>query len=349
MGVSFKLGRRVDDPKNHNWQEIDFEDYRVIKPVVLVLGGLGTNSGKDTNGYLKIIKSLLGVFNNDVDLLGVCYKDSYFQESNIAKVVLDFFLPLVTDKDGKRLSFKEACKNMRKITIFAHCFGVQVSNQITERLMDEMEYLKYSEEETTKILQQVFMVGFASYMENRKFKSVNIISPYDPFFNNGKANWEDVLYELDKIDMSPEDRKYMSDIFKQVDENESLYFADEKLKEFYANKSRCLVIPNLDGEQQSINLVCSKLYKSDSDHHVTGMAREIDWQSHEFATKTGDCVSECISSALCNSVANSVVNEMQEKLVEIDMKNVQKQLEEVVKPLNEDRVNTFDKVNIRDK
>lgn len=350
MEFDFKLCIRVDNPEIYNCKEVDLEDYRVKKPVVFVIPGKGANSNKDINGYLKVIKSQLGVFNQDVDLVGLCYKDgtatTHFEEANVAKVVRNFFLPLVTSENGERLTLKEACKNMRNLTIFAHCFGVEMANQFTERLMDEMHYLHYTDEEQLEILSQVVMIGFASWTTNTKFTTVNIVSPYDTLFEDrGKVSWEDVLLKFKEMDMSPEDRKYFEDVLNQLP-NRDL----EGLEGFYGNKQRCFVVPHYSAKHQSLSLVCSKLYKNASDHYARGFALGGNWEPHEWLTEAGYTFVKCSSCILCNSVANSIINRMKKEFVPFNMKNnVQKQLEEVVRPLNEDRTDIYKEVIVKDK
>ena len=55
---------------------------------------------------------------------------------------------------------------------------------------------------------------------------------------------------------------------------------------------------------------------------------------HENASITGDYVSRCFASALCNSIANSMLNNASDKLIPLSLDDIQKQLEEVVRPLN---------------
>ncbi len=336
MAFDFTLGRRIDKPEENNWEELSLNDFRVLRPTILVLGGRGTNSNKDTCGYLKIVESLIGVFKEDVDLVGICYNDgtanSNFEERNIAKMVLNLFMPLVLNSDGKRLSVNEACKNMRKVTIFAHCYGVYIANEITERFMDEMNYKGFTYEEQLKILSNVFMIGYASWTKCLKFKSVNVISPYDTLFENGKKNWEDVLLKYKNIKMSPEDKKEMEAFYKKNLKDNGIW----NLEEFYKNKERCFVLDHDGYHHQSLDLVCSKINKGNLDHYIKGVMRSPDWELHNWATVTGDYISRCLSCALCNSVANSILNGMtQKKHISLDLLNIKEQLEEVVKPLNE--------------
>lgn len=341
MDLDFTLGRRVKDSEN-NWQEFEIEDFTVTKPVILVFGGRGANSNKDTNGYLKVIESLIGVFNEDVDLVGVCYNDgtstTNIQERNIARMVLNFFMPLISTNGRKKLSVEKACKNLRQVTIFAHCFGVQIVNEITERFMDEMNYIGYSYDEQLKILSNIFMIGYASWTKNSKFQSLNIISPYDTFFQNGKIVWEDVLFYLDEIDMSPEDKKELKEIYKKVSKNND----SSEIENFYKNKERCYVLKrNNISKHQSIDLVCSKINKGKLDHYFKGATRGPDWEPHNWATVTGDYISRCLSASFCFSIANSMFNGMTRKLIPFSMNGLQKHLEEVVKPLNEGKANKY--------
>ena len=59
----FSYGKRNLDPKfEHHWEEVDIKNFKLTKPLVLVLGGSGTVSNEESNGNLKVVESLLGVF-----------------------------------------------------------------------------------------------------------------------------------------------------------------------------------------------------------------------------------------------------------------------------------------------
>lgn len=325
----FVYGQRiVDESVPHHFKEIDLETFLPTKPVVLILGGRGTDDNRIANGYAKIVGSLLGVFENDVILLSANYhrgdEIASYAEPNERKLMTQLFLTAVSH-DGKKIDVNEACKNLRQFTIFSHCYGERVMSHVTEIFEDELKHIGYSEEEINKILEQLVMISYGTFATNPRIKNINAISPFDESYTSGKHIWRMLLSRLDSDQITPNDKKELLEIAELPDPS-------RKLKTFYANNHRCYVVRS----ENNLYLATTQHYQNlEIEHAIKGLSRSEDWQPHKHANVTGDCVSKCLAAALCNSVANSLQNRTSEKHVPFDTDLLQTQLEEIAKQLNE--------------
>lgn len=333
LNYTFSYGRRNLDAEHH-WEDIDLENYQVSKPVVLMLGGDGTKNNKKANGYLKTAEKILGVFKDDVDIVGVSYNDalrsSQTQFVQTYSLVENLFIPLVS-ADGEKLSTEQACKNMRNISILAHCCGdFKISECIENILEDRLSELGYNDEDRDKILSQIFMVSFASpyKKEARKFKTFSVLSATDDTWLETERDWDD-LKKNPNVKISKEDREEIESL-PRFSDGEVMYF------KFYDTHNRCFILKN----ENAIRVATANLNVPDydlNDHYFTVLERDKEWNRYEFASATGDFTSRCVSCALCFSVANSILNQQYEELLPIIMDDLQANLENVVSILNEDK------------
>ncbi len=352
----FVVGKRVaDDNVPNHYKEIDIFSHKISKPTVLIFGGSGVESNALANGSAKIIESLLGVFGEDVDLLSVNYNAGTYNEetmlANIGKIVNNLILPLATNLSKERLTVFDACKNMRQVTLFGHCFGDSVITKLTEMLNSRLLQVGYLPQEADKITKSLFAVTFGATTVNDKINYINIISPNDEMFpNSGDRAWEvlanrlkDADKSLPQVKISKEDRDEIVETVNSYNLlNPRRVFGSGKiLQEFYNNNQRCFVL----GTENGIRLVTSPLYTNgEFDHSIKGLARDANWQESVCATPAGNYVSKCIAAALCNSVANSILNQNSKNYIPFDMSNLQIQLEQIVQPLNERRQNAQDNI-----
>ena len=326
-----EFGRRINDPKHNNWEEIDVRDFKITRPIVIVLGGLGTYDGKKANGYCKVVESMLGVFADHADILGAVYGDKISSArvlQGLVNAVENLFVPLIS-KNDKRLSLTEACRNMRMVTLVAHCYGANVAKDIGKILAEKMAELGYTETEQDKILEQIFLVSYASYVNNNalKFKFLYITSSEDDMlFVNGYWIWNNLLKNTSEIDFSEEDLEKI----KALEPDE---YGDIDILPLYKGKERCFVCK----KEKGIYLAPTHLHKNNlNDHTFVEMARGKNWEHHTNVSRAGDFVSRCLSCALCHSVSTSMLNQETKELVSIDMNNLKAELENVVRPLNKE-------------
>lgn len=325
-----EFGRRIDDEKNHNWEVVDIEKYRITKPVVLIFGGLGTFKSYQANGYCKIVKSLLGTFNEDADVLSIKYLNHYTKDeilSNLEEIVDSLFTPLIME-NGKRISLLKASKNMRNVTIFAHCYGAQIAKTMGDLIANRMTQLQYSRDEQKQILEQIFLVSYASFVDNNDlpYKFLDITSPEDGemlgFY--GVAAWNSLPNKSKEIDFSYDDLTNIKRIGPVKNGKFNVYT-------MYKDKERCYVSRDDNG----IYLIPTHLHKKDRyDHSMLEIKRNSDWTPHENASMAGDYASKCLACALCHSVATSVLNNEKKGLVSVDLDKMKKELENIVRPLN---------------
>lgn len=327
----FTYGRRNLNPKFENhWEEVDIKNFRVKKPLVLLLGGSGTLSDEASNGNVKIVETFLGVFNQDVDLLGVTYNHAFTDEEQMASVdeiVANIFVPILT-KNGKRLTLQSALKKMRNITIFAHCYGdFKILTMLVNKLNEQMTKLKYSADEIKKITKQIFVVSYGTNPRQkieRDIKSFTVISASDEYWLDPEL---DTLRMLDAKDVkiSKKDRQKFENLSKDA-------AGELRSYKFYEENERCFIFAE---NEDNIRVATGMLHKKDDGDHSFGeLKRQEDWKIGEKASKTGDYVSRCLACALCHSVANSILNNKSKKFVEIDMADLRAELENIVKPLN---------------
>lgn len=329
------VGRRVsDDSVEHHYERIDLKHYQASNPIVLILGGNGTVTDKAANSYAKNISNLLGVFNGDVDILSVNYNHGDYRgnspnELEVGLITYHLLCQLISENNN-RLDIETACKNMRKITIVAHCFGdYAVVSSIIDKLETFMNRVGYDKYEQEQILKQIFMISYGVYSQNDKVKSLNIISPNDETFEDVAITpWYDLLNNLDKINGIAKDDKDFFNEIKKIDKSKWL----KALQRYITDNPRCYVMKNGD----KLSLATGILFKDDfrGDHDISALIRDENWEINNEASYAGDYTSKCFAVSLCHAVANSILNENSPTFIPFDMEELRQILEGIVLPLN---------------
>lgn len=327
-----QFGKRIHNESKQNWEIIDVEHFRITRPTVFIIGGMGTFSDRQANGYCKLVGSLLGVFSDDVDIVSTKYSSTLRNDEifdYIIPIVDNLFVPLISE-NNKRLDIMQACKNMRRLTMFSHCYGAEIVREFENILSDRMYDLGYNSAEQDKILRQAFLVSYASFINNNdlKCKFVDVTSPEDDMlFYNGYWIWNNIINKIDDVDFSAEDLNQMKKI--KLGKYDTL-----EVYPLYKGKERCFIYR----EDNGLYLATTHLHKTDTfDHSLIEMSRKKDWKPHQNTSKAGDFVSRCLSCALCHSVATSIMNEKSDSLVPLKLSKLKKELESVVSPLNHDQ------------
>ncbi len=339
----FIVGRRVPNNLNNQWQVLDLDNFKINKPTVLVLGGNGTDSNMLANGYCKIVSSLLGNFINDVNILGINYNniDEYEDLKENADIISKkIFVPLVS-KNNKKIDIKTACKNVRNITILAHCLGDTRANYIIENFKDDLHGLNYDNNEINLILEQIFLISYgintyAGY-NNRSIKCLNVISPNDTMWYDSNKPWVKVFENLDKVKMSIYDKNYIKYLLRIYNDDKWDHI-DKPITIFTMQSSKCFIL-----QQNNIILIAPTALNKDEntdDHNIKILKRNSDWSINNEASSAGDTVSKLVACALCNSVANSMLNMQSDKFIPFnfqDNKNIPgliNQLEDIAHDYN---------------
>ena len=97
------------------------------------------------------------------------------------------FRSRICGEDGKRLSFEDACKRVRNITVCAHCHGAYTFLKIEEKMQQMMKQLGYSNEERAQIQSQLLCIAFSpdTPLGISKSKMISFISSFDNKLNGG--------------------------------------------------------------------------------------------------------------------------------------------------------------------
>lgn len=344
----FGLGRR--DKKCENcWEPLNPDVYLINKPVVLVVGGSGTEGVRGANGNAKIVQTMLDSLGAKAELLSIYYNGKAPSQGMLEyysrRFTRDLFAPLLCGGGNSRLSTLEACKNMRNVTIFAHSMGGETVYNMIAELKTMMQKLDYAEEDISKVIKQIFVVSYGVTMVTPNVNYLNIVSPTDEQFgSSGEACWRDMIKKLmrseklttaERQNLSPEDVVNVPEADKQVLLNMSFLLDTPKLlREFYNTHERCYVMQECDNE---LRLVTSPLRAGDKhkDHAITQFRRAKDGSRDINATKTGDYVSKCMAYALYHSVSNSQANAQTSEYIPFNMQGLRSNLENIVRPLNE--------------
>ena len=112
-----------------------------------------------------------------------------FEPNYIKQLSTIFFEPLIS-KDGKKISIEDAKKNLRNVTILAHCHGAYVTLALEEILEKRMKEIGYKEEECAEIQKQLAVVAIAPHTAVGRSKSttVNFSSFGDDKFSEGLSD-----------------------------------------------------------------------------------------------------------------------------------------------------------------
>lgn len=336
-----KLGRRIENQKQNNWEIIDVDKFKITKPVIMVIGGMGTVDGSKANGYCKLVESLIGEFKNDVDIISIYYPQSISivdMKKELSYFVDKTISPLFLSENGEKIDAKSVYKNFRKITLFTHCYGTQIAKYFEEAIFKKMMFSLFPSKVIEGALEQVFVVSYAGLFDcsDFKFKWFDITSPEDNIlFYNGYEAWKEILNSKHEVKVSLNDQIMIKKYLKNNGKDSEIY-------PIFKDKSRCYVLKQNNG----INLATTQLHLyQDSDHSIIEMKRTANWSAHKLASKAGDYVSRCLSSILCSSIATALLTEKENKLVPLNLKEMKKDLENITDPLNNEKKQKFEIVS----
>lgn len=160
-----------------NTYQVVEPNYKITKPTVISFGGNFTCTGKHASGMSNIVANLLGMkpktHNNqiatfdDVELLGISYgklryaENTTMNDDEIKDLCNRLFVSLVVDDNGNRLDLETAMKNASMVTLFNHCYGAQVADEVMLEFMCRLSEVGYSADEIHKITSQITAVSYA--------------------------------------------------------------------------------------------------------------------------------------------------------------------------------------------
>ncbi|MCR5506832.1 MAG: hypothetical protein K6F04_03205 [bacterium] len=186
-----KIGRRIKKSEgNHfGWiRDLKRGEVKFDKPVVLCLAGDGTQDDGTANGMASEVEKTLGrlrVTENDIQILSVQYpkisKESHqfsmerrsFSDKHsidseqiqnpeyIKDIYTTLFQPLIMNSKGHRISFNEAQKKFRNLTIISHCHGTFVACKLINYLTEEMKKYGYKDDEIKALSSEIVSIGLS--------------------------------------------------------------------------------------------------------------------------------------------------------------------------------------------
>ena len=324
--MKYTIGKRKTINGTSQWENINVDEYRITKPTVFCLGGNNTVSDKEANYMAKFVQRLIGE-SEEVDYLSLRYsnmpgfKVGYLSTNEEKEIVAKLFIPLVLDDNFQTLPCEEACKNMRRLTIMAHCFGAREAVPALERhLVQDLFFLGYNEDEIMKITSQVFVASFVGgetyYMSSFSIKSI------DDCFYDMDYTRELMFARLNNVDINEQDKRILENFRERIRLKQN---REKECHDFMQMYKYILL-----RENNQIDLLTARLSSNDDDHNITTLQRGLQWESHYTSTKSGDIASQTIAYVLASSVANSLVNKEHKVLLPIDMQALQRECEDLL-------------------
>ncbi len=311
--IKFSLGQKVIPSEGYErgWKRIKPYDIDQTKPMIFCFGGNGNISDVFANGMTKVALGLLGTKIEDsyINLYGVSYSfyDSEFtmtgflDEEDIDILSKTLFLDRLISKNEK-MPVEQACKQMRKITLLTHCYGAFIAEILLRKTaMDMKEQFGYTDEETRKILKNIFQIGYAPFIKGESLSS----NFYLCTFNDNVLNTK------------PEEFSCKSGQFmgagKLCEKNGNLYLV--------SNSFLC------DDEIENVDEHMIKIIKRNSEWYPD---LEVYKDGKKVDTHRLDSISKCTALALAMSVTNSKENEKSETLVPLPTTS---ELKALLKPI----------------
>lgn len=231
------IGQRIDKSPEYHYGFRSVEAIDPDEPAILFLGGNGMNSDQRANGTLKHIDALLLQNQMDKNCIGKyasiydfgpdCDQDVAFNDVPGRNLLLKkHFRPVkikgtpnadtinpryiedifnkafsarICDKNGCRLSLKDACTKMRKLTVAAHCHGAYTFLKLEEMIQDKMRKLGYSDAERQQIQRELLCVAYAPHAPLGVSKSTMIsFASAKDWEHNHSNNFEHEVRRMSK-------------------------------------------------------------------------------------------------------------------------------------------------------
>lgn len=226
MVASITLGQRIEKSADHpyGWKEVSAIAPNEV--CVLYLGGDGALEDRIANGYAKTVEreiaedlpQKVSYYSVKYDFAGhskeiarklnflkhratalASKSTKYFIEVQASEYTLNpqyidtlyqaTLAPRISTCGGKeKLPAEEAARNVRKMTIVAHCHGGYVAHMLEKKMRAHMQELGYSPQENLLITSQMLVVAHAPScpLGVQKSSFYSFRSAYDP---EGETGW----------------------------------------------------------------------------------------------------------------------------------------------------------------
>lgn len=310
-----KFGQRITtDVKNKkHWIELDLYNINTNRPTFLCFGGISTTNSKDANYVAKMVQRITPI-EGDANIISIIHSHimgessaRYFGEDKNellnrgireSFLIVDaLFTDLLVDKNGNRLIVQDACKNMRNINIFAHCYGhFSTVSYLEDALSFTMKGFSYTDEEIEQILKQILVVSYESgQIYKSKFTSVNINSIASELWSDIVLSFPTQNLEQVKMAEGEKEKVLSSEMYKTKDKN--------LVKKFLNNNKYILY-----QDENNIDIYTNNLTIDGSDHDLSTIYKHSNGRMSYYTNETGNAVSDTIGAILNYALKNSIKN-----------------------------------------
>ena len=319
-----RFGRRItsDYENTIHWLPIDLNHantelkYRIVsknKPTFITLGGIGTTNDRDANYVAKFVQRIIPIEGeaNVISIIHSHYQGEraarYFDEDpeehmysklhEAYRLVDTIFIPLLTDNDGNRLLIQDACKNIRMVNIFAHCYGhFTTVKYIEDALETTLPYFSYSQDEIDRIFKEIFVLSYeAGHVYQTKFTNVNINSIASEL-------WQDAVLDFPNQDLSQ--TKMIGTEKEEIMSSEMFKTKDPALVQKFLKNNKYILMQN----GNCIDIYTNGLTIDGTDHDLSTIYRHIDGHHSSYTNELGITISDTISNVLRYILQNSLKN-----------------------------------------
>ena len=203
-----KFGKRDLMGKDH-WHTLDIDEYRIVQPTIICLGGNGTTDDtpetqvgdkhrtglQKANAFCKLLESLVGLkmagknissTYRDVEVLGFSYgkdrisdRTGNFSIGYVRKIVNNLLMPLFMDEKHELLPPIESARNLSLVTFFTHCHGSRELDRIMKMLHDELVYKGYSSDTVQEIFSYTMNVAYCPLPDETWIPTIRVESMTD--------------------------------------------------------------------------------------------------------------------------------------------------------------------------
>lgn len=301
-----QFGKRNLNFENH-WEALDLEQYEVIKPVLICLGGNGTIDPAKCTRFCATAERFMGLKSDnydDVDLIGVHYTKNS-ETSTIGSLnneqrncfADNIFMKLCVGESGERLPIEAVAKRFSYINIFTHCWGAREMSQIGNLVENKMRKLGYSADEIKFAFSQIFHITYAPYCDHTCFPCLRINSFIDSE-NKGLRKEYITAYkqDLDGVDLKCDRAGYFRGVFTGMSKFPILSIYSSQLVNTEDNSDLRSIL---------------------DEHAIDILERNTNWtQGHQSrCAKNADLVSKMVSYVVAEVVAKSTINSRSDELV----------------------------------
>ena len=276
--ISFSIGKRNKNFNNH-WEQLNIDQFKIVKPTIICFGGNMTVSEKDANAMCKIADHLLSKNPKygteyskyyDIDIVGVSYgkdkgkEQGHLSKEEVSEFVDKVFIRLCKDDEGNDLPVDQVKKNFGNVTFLSHCYGARAINEIIVDMYKKMVKEGYNKEDVNEFFRQMNSVSYAPMLA---IYNVNNLAVYT-------GN--------DELLTPPGNFKCM-DLYESNYKGVSLFKEDENTISLYTDRMT-------NGKEHGMQVI-------------------------EAETPKAQAVSSIMSRVLTSSIVHSICNNQSEKFI----------------------------------